>query len=222
MARPKGATDTKPRKPRSDGNLVASQNSPVIQDQNPDLPMGYNTRRIAFMQAILPTEPLDYNDVTEMERRFKRYLELCAQWDMKIGNQAAYAAIGIDKGTAWEWENRSTANVARSDFIKKVRQFCAMYREGLMEDGKVNPVTGIFWQKNYDGLRDQQEVVLTPNTSPLGEQADAESLKQKYLENTYGISGELAESAESLPELPEQAEGQKEKIAERAQKAPGE
>lgn len=222
MARPKGATDTKPRKPRSDGNLVASQNSPVIQDQNPDLPMGYNTRRIAFMQAILPTEPLDYNDVAEMERRFKRYLELCAQWDMKIGNQAAYAAIGIDKGTAWEWENRSTANVARSDFIKKVRQFCAMYREGLMEDGKVNPVTGIFWQKNYDGLRDQQEVVLTPNTSPLGEQADAESLKQKYLENTYGISGELAESAESLPELPEQAEGQKEKIAERAQKAPGE
>lgn len=91
-----------------------------------------------------------------------------------------------------------------------------------MEDGKVNPVTGIFWQKNYDGLRDQQEVVLTPNTSPLGEQADAESLKQKYLENTYGISGELAESAESLPELTEQAEGQKEKIAERAQKAPGE
>jgi len=57
-----------------------------------------------------------------------------------------------------------------------------------MEDGKINPVTGIFWQKNYDGLRDQQEVVLTPNQSPLGEQKDAESLRQKYLESTYNIA----------------------------------
>lgn len=215
MARTPGAKDKQPRK-------TGREPMGIVANQSPDLPMGYNTRRIAFMQAIIPTEPLDYNDVAEMERRFMRYLQLCAEWDMKIGNQAAYAAIGINKDLVYEWENRQLGNPARTEFVKKVRQFCAMYREGLMEDGKVNPVTGIFWQKNYDGLRDQQEVVLTPNTSPLGEQADAESLKQKYLENTYGISGELAESAESLPELPEQAEGQKEKIAERAQKAPGE
>jgi hypothetical protein len=164
-----------------------------------------------FMQAILPTEPLDYNDVDEMERRFKRYLDLCAEWDMKIGNQAAYAAIGIDKGLVWDWLNRREANPRRTDFLKKVQKVCAMYREGLMEDGKVNPVTGIFWQKNYDGMKDQQEVVLTPNTSPLGEQKDAEALKQKYLESTYGVA-ELPEGAESEI-LPEVAEGQKEPIA---------
>ncbi|MBR1732138.1 MAG: hypothetical protein IJ729_08880 [Alloprevotella sp.] len=162
---------------------------------------GYNSRRIAFMMEILPTEPLNYNDVEEMERRFNRYLQICAERDMKIGNQAAYAAIGIDKGIAWEWANRSTANPARADFIKKVQKVCALYREGLMEDGKVNPVTGIFWQKNYDGLRDQQEVVLTPNQSPLGEQKDAEQLRQKYLESTFNLaesenSQKGAESAE--------------------------
>lgn len=210
MARTPGAKDKQPRKIRKDNQVPKG----IIADQTPDLVVGYNTRRIAFMQAILPTEPLDPNDVAEMERRFMRYLDLCAEWDMKIGNQAAYAAIGIDKGIAWEWENRSTGNPARADFIKKVRQFCAMYREGLMEDGKVNPVTGIFWQKNYDGLRDQQEVVLTPNTSPLGEQQDAETLKKKYLEQTYGISGELAES--EVLELPESAESPQ-KEAETAQ-----
>jgi hypothetical protein len=97
-----------------------------------------------------------------------------------------------------------------------------MYREGLMEDGKVNPVTGIFWQKNYDGMKDQQEVVLTPNTNPLGEQKDAEALQQKYLENTYGIT-ELPEGAESPAALPEIAEGQKAEVPKsrrRAQKAP--
>ena len=174
------------------------------------------------MQAILPTEPLDRDDVEEMERRFAFYLEMCAQWDMKVGNMAAYAAIGIDKADAYEWSNRNLGNPARTAFIKKVQKVCAMYREGLMEDGKVNPVTGIFWQKNYDGMKDQQEVVLTPNTSPLGEQKDAEALKQKYLENSYGVAElpegaalELPESAEGAAlELPESAEGQKEPVKE--------
>lgn len=163
------------------------------------------------MQAILPTEPLDHDDVEEMERRFQHYLTKCAEWDMKIGNQAAYAAIGINKDLVYEWTVRRQTNPRRTEFVKKVQQFCAMYREGLMEDGKVNPVTGIFWQKNYDGMKDQQEVVLTPNTSPLGEQKDAEALKQKYLENTYGVA-ELPEGA--ALELPESAEGQKEPVEE--------
>lgn len=69
-----------------------------------------------------------------------------------------------------------------------------------MQDGKVNPVTGIFWQKNYDGLKDQQEVVVTPN-NPLGEMGDTERIKQKYLDAGYNVLPEVAESAEStLPE----------------------
>lgn len=75
------------------------------------------------MQAILPTEPLNRDDVEEMERRFARYLEMCAEWDMKVGNQAAYAAIGIDKGDAYEWTNRNLGNPARTAFIKKCRRF---------------------------------------------------------------------------------------------------
>ena len=202
MGRPVGAKDTKPR----EGDHKPWESSPIQKDNNPDLPMGYNTKRIAFMQEILPTEPLDPNDVEEMERRFRRYLELCAEWDMKIGNQAAYAAIGITKDHVYEWTVRRQTNPKRTDFIKRVQQFCAMYREGLMEDGKVNPVTGIFWQKNYDGMKDQQEVVLTPNTSPLGDQTDAEALKQKYLENTYGVAEGLPEGRRRLPEGAEGAE----------------
>lgn len=56
-----------------------------------------------------------------------------------------------------------------------------------MADGKVNPVTGIFWQKNYDGMKDQQEVVVTPNQNPLGEGQNAQQLAEKYLERTKGI-----------------------------------
>lgn len=219
MARTQGAKDTKPRTRSAESSELKG----IVADQNPNLPQGYNTRRIAFMQAILPTEPLDHDDVEEMERRFQHYLTKCAEWDMKIGNQAAYAAIGINKDLVYEWTVRRQTNPRRTEFVKKVQQFCAMYREGLMEDGKVNPVTGIFWQKNYDGMKDQQEVVLTPNTSPLGDQTDAEALKQKYLANTYGVTESLPEGAEGGLMLPESAEGQADVVVEISadmQKAP--
>lgn len=219
MARTQGAKDTKPRTRSAESSELKG----IVADQNPNLPQGYNTRRIAFMQAILPTEPLDHDDVEEMERRFQHYLAKCAEWDMKIGNQAAYAAIGINKDLVYEWTVRRQTNPRRTEFVKKVQQFCAMYREGLMEDGKVNPVTGIFWQKNYDGMKDQQEVVLTPNTSPLGDQTDAEALKQKYLENTYGVTESLPEGAEGGLALPESTEGQADVVVEISadmQKAP--
>ena len=90
---------------------------------------------------------------------------------------------------------------ARSTFIKKVRQFCATYREGLMEDGKVNPVTGIFWQKNYDGMKDQTEMVVTPN-NPLGDAADTQALAQKYLDNA------------DIVDMPEVAERGKNKLSD--------
>lgn len=195
MSRTPGAKDKKPRKKAEAGNRP-SDKSPIIQDHNPVLPEGYNTQMIMFMREVMPEEPIDINDVEEMNRRFTRYLDICAKYDKKIGNLAAYAAIGITKEQAKEFELHSKSNPARAYFIKKVRQFCSMYREGLMQDGKVNPVTGIFWQKNYDGLKDQQEVVVTPN-NPLGEMGDTERIKQKYLDAGYNVLPEVAEGAES-------------------------
>lgn len=214
MGRPKGSRDRKPRRTEgyqesSPKNLVkARENSPITQAQKAEMPEGYNAKVTAFMMEIMPKEPLDTQDVAEMERRFMNYVQKCSEWDMKVGNQAAYMAIGITKEQAWEWENVVKRNPARSDFVKKVRQFCGVFREGLMQDGKVNPVTGIFWQKNYDGMKDQTEMVLTPN-NPLGEQKDMKALEQKYLESAYDGS-EVAEGTfTEIAESPEGAEGQK-------------
>ena len=185
--RPKGSKDKKPRK--TDG-YYGNKNGPknlTSSDAQLDIPEGYNSQKIRFMMEYLPTEPLDPNDIDEMERRFNHYLDLCVKYDQKISNQAAYAAIGIDDQTVYDWINRNKTNPARSQFCKKIKRICGLYREGLMQDGKVNPVVGIFWQKNYDGLRDAQEIVVTPNASPLGDGESAERLAEKYLEQTKGI-----------------------------------
>ena len=50
----------------------------------------------------------------------------------------------------------------------------------MVQEGKINPVTYIFRAKNYFGLQDKQEYVITPN-NPLGDHADPEDI-QKRLE----------------------------------------
>ena len=46
-------------------------------------------------------------------------------------------------------------------------------------DGKLNPVTSIFWQKNFDNMADKREQVVTVN-DPLGQKRSAEEIKKKY------------------------------------------
>lgn len=186
MSRTPGAKDKRKRKAREDDHRPW-ENSPIYQDTVSLIPEEYNARRIAFMQKIIPVGDLPKDDPQKMAQimweRFIRYTNLCAEWGMKIGNQGAYAAMGITKDDVYYIENGRNPNPAISDCIKKVKQICAMYRENLMEDGKISPVTGIFWQKNFDGYKDQQEVVVA-NNDPLGEKLDASTLQQKYLEMT--------------------------------------
>lgn len=194
MSRTPGAKDKRPRKIRPDAKTPKG----IIADNHPDLPDGYNTKMIQFMMEIMPTEKLDVWDVDEMERRFLNYLRVCAERDVKVGNQAAYFAIGIDKDTVRDWiQQDPNMRNQRTRFVKKVKQICGMTRENLMQDGKINPVTGIFWQKNYDGLKDQTETIITPN-NPLGDATDSDTLRLRYLSQKEQplIEAENAENAE--------------------------
>ncbi len=78
-----------------------------------------------------------------------------------------------------------------------------------MQDGKINPVTGIFWQKNYDGLKDQQEQVIIP-ANPLGDSTDAETLRRRYLEQ------------KEIQMIPEQVQEEIPEVAESAERTPAE
>ena len=50
-----------------------------------------------------------------------------------------------------------------------------------MQNGKINPVSGIFLMKNNMGYMDQSEIVITPN-NPLGSEEAPEAITQKYAE----------------------------------------
>jgi hypothetical protein len=160
-------------------NKPRGGNSPIIGDNGISTKPGDNAKYAGILLEVASWPPVDKADVKQLEERFVKYVKYCAENDIKVGNQMCYLAMGITKDDAFHWANGLTRGDAHGDFIKKVQSFCAGNRELLMQDGKVNPITGIFWQKNYDGMKDQQEYILTPN-SPLGPDGDPATLTGKY------------------------------------------
>lgn len=49
----------------------------------------------------------------------------------------------------------------------------------LGADGKLNPVTLVWWQKQYDGMVDKQELVVTPNGQRLSD-SDYQDIADRY------------------------------------------
>lgn len=50
----------------------------------------------------------------------------------------------------------------------------------MMQNGKLNPVTAIFLLKNNHGYKDQQDVVITPNTPAEGR--DPSDIRNQYIQ----------------------------------------
>lgn len=168
--RPKGSVDSSPRKKRSDHELVV----------NP----GDNTAITMFNVDLMQLPAIDTGDRKQVEERIMWYFQYCIDHDIKPGVAGLCLALGITR-QAWAlWGNGTTRDY--QDLVAKSRMVMESIMEQYMLQGKINPVTGIFLLKNNFGYADKSEVVLTPN-NPLGDVTDTEALKQKYLENTYGV-----------------------------------
>ena len=58
----------------------------------------------------------------------------------------------------------------------------ASFDAEMVTEGKINPVTYIFRAKNYFGMVDQQEHILTPN-NPLGDIDNPDEIKQRMMDS---------------------------------------
>ena len=92
-------------------------------------------------------------------------------------------AMDIDRRYLWEIrEGRKGKNPAVADTLKKAMKILDLQMVDYMQNGKINPVSGIFLMKNNFGYADKQEVVLAPN-NPLGDTKDTKELEEQYIDS---------------------------------------
>lgn len=126
---------------------------------------------------------IDTNNAEQVAERIRQYHVYCLEHDMKPDMSGMAMALGTFRQTLWRWENGIESNkpVGVRDAIKKGREMNENIMVQMMQNGKLNPVTAIFLLKNNHGYKDQQDVVITPNTPAEGR--DPDEIRRQYRES---------------------------------------
>lgn len=118
----------------------------------------------------------------ELEERIAQFFVTCFETGEIPTVEKMCLAIGYDRQTVWRWENgeRSSELGSRAgDITKKAKDFLATFESEMVTEGKINPVVYIFRAKNFFGMKDVQDYILTPN-NPLGDSSDPATMADKY------------------------------------------
>ena len=134
---------------------------------------------VVLMQAEIAKDA-NREDINTLYNCLRRYLEFCLEHNVRITNAGAYSACGISRNMVKEW----ASGLSRADrpeykqFAIYIRSICDKYREMLMAEGKIHPVIGIWWQKNYDGFTDKPPEAI--EAADEAQDLSASEIAQKY------------------------------------------
>lgn len=169
----------------SEEMVKPKQTRPKRSEQmQPHLEKGEVSRYIKHALEGFNLPPIDTSDIEQVKERCDWYFNHCVENDMRPSMAGLCNAIGISRWAFHKWcagERRNT----HQEYCIRIKGLLEELMEDYMQNGKINPVSGIFLMKNNFGYQDKQEVVLTPNT-PMGEPTSPEELQRKYIEATSG------------------------------------
>lgn len=172
-------------------NIVPIQNAekPVKRRRKRDWPSkenygveyvepGDNARYLRFALDNMNRPPIDISDEKQVERRINEYFTDCEKYDMKPSVVGLSNALGIDRTTLHSWKVGECRTATHSHLVKKAFVALEELWVDYMQNGKINPASGIFIGKNHFGYRDVADVVLTPGQQ-LSDQTSPEQMQRQ-------------------------------------------
>ena len=174
-------------------------NSPVIGDNGLNLEAGDNTKYLSLGMELFNLPTIDLKDPEQVKDRLNEFFEIHARYDMKPTVAGMGMALGLDRRRLWEIKvgatdrNQDLPTLTR-DSIKKAYEYMEILWENYMQNGKINPVSGIFLGKNNFGYQDKTEYVVTPNVNSDSDY-NADDIKKRYLTDSPTL--ELSEVIDS-------------------------
>lgn len=150
------------------GRPKGSKNTTKRKDHDIDYlaEPGENAKMINYTIALSGLPKIDYNDITQVKNRIHEFYSISAEYDYKLTVAALALSFGINRITLFNWLTGKTETVKNREClnaIKAVYDTINTQYELLMNNGKINPVSGIFLMKNNLGYKDTTDHIITAN-----------------------------------------------------------
>ena len=166
------------KKPR--GKNIGETLAPITEP-------GDNAKYIGVSMKLFNLPSIDLHNPEQVQDRLNEYFQIQFDADVKPTVAGMAMALGIDRRRLWEIRSGvSTSNrwvedlpTRTKDSIKKAYDFMENLWENYMQNGKINPVSGIFLGKNNFGYQDKTEYVVTPNVNNDSDYS-AEDIRARY------------------------------------------
>lgn len=139
--------------------------------------------RIAFLPEI------DLTDPVAVQQRIEEYFMIEAEYRNKPTVAGLGLALnGMDRRRLYEIKTGNYANTRGKTaalprsvtvLIKRAYRILEQNWEDFMQNGKINPVAGIFLGKNNYGYQDKVEHVVTPNVREGSDYSENE-MRERY------------------------------------------
>ena len=159
--------------PKKRGRPAGTKNK--IKTNRPDstvntLP-GENSRYILHDMKLINLPAIDINNPSQVKDRINDYFRICSDDDIKPSVASLALAFGTSRFNLFNWLHDRTGYIKNNDSIltlKTAYNTINSYYEHMMNNGKINPVAGIFLMKNNLGYQDTTNyIVSTDNKTDL-------------------------------------------------------
>ncbi len=133
-------------------------------NESPDITPDAKTKALRRTMLIKSLNTGRCTSAQELSERFEQLFDMCFRNNFIPTVEALALCSGFDRRSIWDIENGVThKGDGMSDIIKNAKEFIATLEAELARDGEINSTVYIFRAKNYYGMTDKQEVVVTPN-----------------------------------------------------------
>ena len=183
------------KKPRGGNN--------ILTDAALNVQPGDNTKYVMLGAKLFNLPPIDLKDPEQVSERLNEFFQIHAEADMKPTVSGMGMALGLDRRRLWEiktgnyYANKWMKELPTLtvDSIKRAYEYMEILWENYMQNGKINPVSGIFLGKNNFGYQDKTEYVVTPNVNNDSDY-NAEDIKKRYLSDSPTLE-QLSDGSDS-------------------------
>ena len=126
-------------------------------------------------------QPKVQND-DELQQRLDDYFQRCAMTGQVPTVEEMVMSTGYAYATVYDWETgrRHGFSDRTAEIIKKAKDFLKTFDAKLVVSGKLNFLAYCFRAKNYYGMSDKTEYIITPNTKPDSDY-NAEEIAKRYV-----------------------------------------
>ena len=158
---------------------------PIQDSLAPITESGDNSKYLAVSMKLMTLPDIDMHDPDQVAKRLEEYFTIQAEADLKPTVAGLGLALnGMDRRRLWEIrtdvpDRNKDLPTSTRDLIKKAYKIMENLWENYMQNGKINPVSGIFLGKNNFGYQDKTEYVVTPNTNADSD-FNADDIRKRY------------------------------------------